>query len=155
MGHPPVKRIVVWLMEVLTEAFLLGTLLGALLFPNFTSLISGVWALAFAVGVVLFLHWYYLTRALFGVAWRSQRPWVYPAIAATLFVTHMHIAVVRSKSDLTPFAQATELPFLAGGACIVFACTFVGGWLLRKWTQAGSNGPERQHRGIVPGGAGV
>ena len=147
------KRLLVWVLEVLAEAFLLGTLLGALLFPNFFNLISGVWALALAVAAVLVLHGYYLTRALFGVVWRSQIPWLYPAIAAALFVTHMHIAIVRSKRDLTPFAQATEFPCLVGGACIVFAGAFAGNWALRKWTRTGSSGPEPQHSGIVPGSA--
>lgn len=145
------KRLIAWVLEILAEALLLGILLAALLFPNFVRLISGIWALAFAVVVVLFLHGYYLTRALIGVVWRSQNKWLYPALAAALFVAHMHIAIVRSKSDLTPFAQATELPFLTGGACIVFACAFVGGWVLRKWTQIDREKQEPQHQGIVPG----
>src|SRR5580704_17250673 len=87
------------------------------------------------VGFELFFHGYYLTTALFGLVWRSQRPWLYPAIAATLFIVHMVIPVVRSQSDLTPEARSIELPFLAGGACIVFACRFLGGWFLRKWSR--------------------
>jgi len=149
------KRVLVWVLEVLAEALLLGTLLGVLLFPNIVHLIPGLWALGLAVGVVLFLHGYYLTRALVGVAWRSRRPWLYPAIAASLFVAHMHFAVIRLKPDMTPVARGTEPPFLAGGACIVFACAFAGNWLLRKWTHTSSNGPSPQHRGIVPGSAGV
>ncbi|MBZ5538873.1 MAG: hypothetical protein LAO31_23245 [Acidobacteriia bacterium] len=129
------KRLFVLLPELAAEAFLLGVLLGGLLFPHLTRLISGVWALAFAVGVVLFLHGYYLTRAFIGLFWRGHK-WLYPAIAAALFVMHMHIAIARSKNDLTPFAQATEFPFLAGGACIVFACAFLGDRFLRKWMQA-------------------
>lgn len=51
--------------------------------------------------------------------------------------------------------RAAELPFLVGGACVAFACAFGGNWLLRKWSQSSSNGPSTQHRGIVPGSAGV
>ena len=83
------------------------------------------------VGFVLLLHGYYLTKLLFGVVWRSQRRWTYPAIAATLFVIHMRIAFIRFKPHMTPEARASELPFLVGGACIVFACAFVGGWFLQ------------------------
>jgi hypothetical protein len=135
-----VKRVAVWLIEVLAEALLLGCLLGALVSTQ-TGLLYGVIGSAMAVPVVLFLHWYYLTRAFVGMAWRNQIPWLYPAIAAALFVAHMHYALAQSKSDLTPFAQATELPFLAGGACMVFACAFGGSWLLRKWLQSGSKAP--------------
>jgi hypothetical protein len=130
------RRLLVSTMEVCAESFLLGILLGLLLFPfpNFINMIAGGWALGLAVGLVLFLHGYYLTRAFFGVLWRSQKSWLYPAIAAASFVTHMHIALIRSWTDLTPRAQAREPPFLAGGACIVFVCAFSGNWLLRKWT---------------------
>ena len=140
------KRLVVWLLEVLVEALLLGALLGALVLPNFVTLLPGVWALGFAVGVVLFLHGYYLTRVLFGVVWRSQRKRLYPAIAATFFIIHMHIAFVRLKPDMSLLGRATELPFLAGGACIVFACAFAGNWCLRKWESGGkSGGGSRGH----------
>ncbi len=142
---PPLKRLVVWSLESLAEAFLLGGLMGALLLPNFMSLLSGVWAGAFAVCVVLFLHGYYLTRVLAGVVWRSQRSWVYPAIAAALFVTHMNIAVVRLKPDMTPVARAAELPFLVGGGCIVFACAFAGNWILGRWTRS-----DGMRSGLLP-----
>ena len=148
------KRVVVLSMELIAEALLLGCLLGVLVSSQI-GLLYGVVASALAVPVVLFLHGYYVTRALAGIALRIQTRWLYPAIAAALFVAHMHFAVARSKSDLTPFAQAMELPFLAGGACIVGACAFFGDRLLRKWTHPSSNGPSPQHRGIVPGSAGV
>lgn len=129
------KRIVVWLAEVAAEALLLGCLLGALLSRE-TGLLYGVIGSVLAVPVVLFLHWYYLTRTL-AAALRSVKPQLYPLIAAMLFVVHMHFAIARSRSDLSLFAQAIELPFLAGGACIVFACAYVGERFLRKWTAGG------------------
>ena len=53
-----VKQLAVWLPEILTEAFLLGVVLGAFAFPaaEFLKLLPGVWALGVGVGVVLFLH---------------------------------------------------------------------------------------------------
>jgi hypothetical protein len=107
-----------------------------------------MWALAFAIAVVLFLHGYYVTRAFIGLAWRGHK-WSYPAIATALFVVHMYIAIARSRSDLTPFAQAKEVPFLIGGACIVFVCAFFSDICLRKWTQSGSHG-EELHGRVVP-----
>ena len=136
------KRLAVWLLEALATTLLLGVLFGALSSPDlnaFISLLPGVWALAIGVGAILFLHGYYLTTALAGVIWRSQRLWQYPVIAATLFVIHTHIVFFRLKPDLSSSGRTAELPFLAGGVCIVLACTFGGNWLLRKWTHSGSN----------------
>jgi hypothetical protein len=133
------KRLVIWLLESIVEIFLLGGLLGALSVPNFINLLPGVWALAFGVGVVLFLHGFYVTTALFGVVWRSHRSWSYPAIAASLLIIHTRVIFFRLKPDLSPQGRATELWFETGGACVVFVCTFVGGWFLRKWIQAGLN----------------
>lgn len=131
------KRIVVWLIEVLTEALLLGCLLGALVSSKI-GLLNGVIGSALALPVVLFLNWYYVTRALAGLASRSRNPWLYPAIVAVVFVVHMHLAFARLKSDLSPFGQAVELPFLVGGGCIVFVCALGGNRLMRKWTRLGN-----------------
>ena len=132
------KRIVVLIVEVLAEALLLGCLLGTLV-SNQIGVLNGMIGSVLAVPVVLFLNGYYLTRALAGVAWVSQKPWLYPATAAAVFVAHIHFVVARSRSDLTLFAQETELPFLVGGACIVFVCAFAGNWCFRKWTQVGNS----------------
>jgi hypothetical protein len=137
------KRLAVWLLESLPEAFLLGGLLlalsllgdGTLSLSNFVHLLPGAWALAFGVASVLFLHGYYLTTGLFGAVWRSGRIWVYPAIAAILFDIHTHIVFVRLKPDMSAPGRATEVSFLVIGACMVFGCRFVGGWFLRHWTR--------------------
>ena len=144
--------IVVLFAELVGEACLLGCLLGILVSSQ-TGLVYGVVVSALAVPVVLFLHGYYITRALAGMLLRIHNTWLYPAIAAALFVAHMYFALARSNSDLTPFAQAKELPFLAGGACIVFACAFIGDRLLRKWTRRGDDTSPRE-RGTVPSSAG-
>src|ERR1700733_4493956 len=125
------KRLVVWLLESLVGAFLLGGLLGALSVPHFISLLRGVWAVALGVAAILFLHGYYLTTALFGVVWRSERWWLYPSIAATLFILHTHIVFFRLRSDLSSEGRASGVPFLAGGACIVLVCALVGGRVVR------------------------
>lgn len=144
------KRLVVWLLEAITAALLLGALFGALSSPdlsNFFSILPGVWALALGISAVLFLHGYYLTMALAGVFWRSRKLWLYPPIAATLFLVHTHIIFFRLHSDLSSLGRATELPFLVGGACIVFACALGGNWILQKWVRLGGNGPGHQpHR---------
>src|SRR5262245_35826461 len=97
------KRIIVWLIEVLVEALLLGCLLGALVSSE-TGLLYGIVGSVLAVPVVLFLNGYYLTRALAGVAWRSRSRWVYPLLAAAVFLVHVSFVVTHSKGDFTPFA---------------------------------------------------
>lgn len=120
------------LVELIAEALLLGCLLGVLVAGQ-TGLLYGVVGSALAVPLVLFLHGYYLTRTVASIALRLQARWLYPVLTAALFVAHMYFALARSKSDLTPFAHEKELPFLAFGAGIVFACALLGDRLLRKW----------------------
>ena len=105
------KRLTVWLVERCVEALLLGVVFGYLLLRNFSSVFPDLWRLAGIVAVVLFVHGYYVTTALFGVVWRSRKSWVYPAIAAVLLVIHTRILFSRAGSDFTPEARAMELPF--------------------------------------------
>ena len=130
------KRFAVWFLEVLSEALLFGCLLGALVSSEI-GLLYGVVGSVLAVPVVLLLNGYYLTRALAGVAWRSRSRWLYPALAAAIFLVHVSIIVSYSKGDFTPFARAKAIPFLAGGAGIVSVCALGGDWLMRRWGQGG------------------
>jgi hypothetical protein len=145
-----VRRIVVLTAELIVEAVLLGCLLGVLVAGQI-GLFYGVLASTLAIPVVLFIHWYYLTRVLAGIVLRIQTRWAYPATAAALFLGHMYFALARAKNDLSLFAHATEFPFLAGGACIVFTCASMGDRLLRKWKQTGSHWQEQPQGGIVRG----
>jgi hypothetical protein len=86
-----------------------------------------------ALPVVLFLHWYYLTRALAAIC-RPFWPRLYPSIAAAAFLVHALIAFVRLKPDITPEAQAMGIPFIAVGTCIVYVCAFMGNRILRNWS---------------------
>ena len=82
---------------------LLGCLLGTLVASQI-GLLYGVIGSVLAVPVVLFLHWYYLTRALAAVV-RSIKPLPYPLIAAILFVIHMHVVFVRLKPDMSSLGK--------------------------------------------------
>ena len=149
------ERVVVTLMEVTAEVVLLGCLIGALTANQGERLLYVVLGSLVALPVVLFLHGYYFTRVLAGVLLRSGKRWLYPAIAATLFVIHTYVIFVRLKPDMSALGKAVEAPFLAGGACVAFACAFAVNWLFRKWTKTGSNGPELQHHEILPSSPGV
>jgi hypothetical protein len=132
-----VKRSAVWLLEILTETVLLGVLLGALTLPaaDFVKLLPGFYAWGLAVCLVLFFSGYYLTRALFGLVWRSQIWWLYSTIAIGLFVVHTHIVFLLGRPDFSPEGRALELPFLACGAGVVFSCTSISSWCFRRWTR--------------------
>ncbi len=129
------KCILVSTLEVATEALVLGCFLGVLVSSRI-SLSAGLVGSVLAVPVVLFFHWYYLTRVL-AASFRRIKPALYPAVAATLFVIHMHVAFVRLKPDMSSFGKELELPFLVGGAAIVFACALTGNWFLQKWANRG------------------
>jgi hypothetical protein len=129
------KRLVVWLLERLIEVLFLGGLFGFLLHLGFRRF----WVYALAVGVVLFMHGYYLTTAFFGVIWRKAAWWFYPVITAALFVAHAHIVFLRGKHDFTPETRAIEIPFLVGGACLVSTCSFAGERVLSRWLRTGAS----------------
>ncbi len=137
------KRLVVWSLERLVEVCLLGGLFGDLLLLSsgdkrltLRDSIAGFWVWGLAVAIVLLVHGYYVTTAFFGVVWRSAKTWVYPTITPALFVFHTHIVFMRLGSDFTPEARAVELPFVLGGAGIVFFCALAGSSVLNRWTTA-------------------
>ncbi len=140
---PILKRLTVWSMERAIEACLLGGLFAGLVSLSakdpalpVRNALSAFWVSGIAVAVILFLHGYYVTTAFFGVIWRSTKTWMYPTITPLLFVIHTHIVFMRMGPDFTPEGRGMELPFVLGGAGIVFLCAFAGSPILNKWTNA-------------------
>ena len=126
----PVTRALVFLIELVAEILLLGVLMGFLVSSQL-GLIDGTIGSVLALPVVLFLHGYYLTRALALSVWNRFSPLVYPFIAVTLFLLHTHLVFLRLKPGMSQFGAGTELPFLVAGACVVFACARGGNRLAR------------------------
>ena len=135
------KRLTVWLLESVCEALLLS-----LLFILYIRLHFGPdqqWShakqlLFFFVAILfvfMFASGYLLTTAVFGVVARSQRVWLYPGIAALLYVAHLHVAFGGGHSgvSLAHWDLPQSFTLQAGGACVVFACTLIGTTLLRRW----------------------
>ena len=150
------KRALVMLAELIPEAFLLGAVLAAWVWrvggqrpwpadkPIALGFVMVAAVYGFAVAVILgFLHAYYATRVVLGLFWRSTPVWVYPTIAVALFIIHVRVMFMRSAGDLTPDAKSLERPFEALGACIVFACAFIGNRVLRKWCTRAAAAPNR------------
>ena len=130
------KRLAMWSVETLCEALLLMVFLTVLWREQGQSSLADDLGLAFVGTTFVFMvsSGYLFTTGLFGVVWRSPIPWVYPAIAVALFIAHVQFFA-------TGWTAHTKVPVQVGGACIVFACTFLGTRSLRKWAQAGK-GPE-------------
>ena len=126
------KRFAIWVLELSCEALLFSLLLSFLGGPPYRhDFPEDLWFGA-AVVVIAFLNTgYAITTALFGVLWRSPTLWVYPTITAILFVAIFQIITISQGSG---WSLSTKLFFQGFGIGIVFACTFVGTYLLRKWT---------------------
>lgn len=139
-----------WLVETLSETLLLMLVLTVLWRTSGQSSLADDLGLTFVWTAFVFMvgSGYLLTTAIFGVIWRSQKLVVYPAIAATLFSAHDQLLFRGWQRP-----DSSDLQIQVAGACIVFACTFVGNCLLRKWAQAGSKRPGLKSEGL-PGSAG-
>jgi hypothetical protein len=138
-----IKRLVVWLIETLSEALLLGTVLIALLgydqkafFKDLSVYSSGVVLLFFTTG-------YILTTAVVRAVWSGRALWLYPTVATGLFLIHFEIMNVLLRGA---FAPSDRLRIRAAGACIVILCTIAGTLALRKWV------PTQRDLADAPGG---
>jgi hypothetical protein len=130
------KRLVVWLIETSCEALLLGAVLivssmsyGPSQSGFAKDLLFSAWATAF---VFMWGTGYVVTTLLFRVFLRGQRLWLYPAVAAVLFLTHLQILFFIA----TGWPSSQRIQVRAAGVCIVFACTFAGSFVLQKWGAA-------------------
>jgi hypothetical protein len=125
------RRVVIWVGEIVSESVLLMVLLTSLWWrPQGSESLVDVLKLWFFWSLFLFMvgSGYLVSTALFGVILRSSIRWVYPAIAATLFVFHIQFFP-------NGWTLGTRIPVQAGGACIVFICCYGGNWCLRRWSQ--------------------
>lgn len=136
------KRALVWLIERLIEASMIGALFTVLIARNsditfrsgHPNLFADVWIFDVVVAVMLFVHGYYITTAIVGVFWRSKNVWAYAAATAALFALHTHIVFLHGKPDFTLEARAMEIPLVVGGMPIAFLCSFSGSEVLKRWT---------------------
>jgi hypothetical protein len=124
------KRLTIWLVETALAVFLLGA--GWFLYVGHDKtrgigkdlLLSVIW-----IGLFSFSTGYLLTTAVSRALWRDLRPWSYPIIATALFLVHSQICFVIFDS----LGEAQRLVFQVPGGLTVFACTIVGGIVLRRW----------------------
>jgi hypothetical protein len=128
-----------WLVETLSEALLLSVL-----FIVYVRVAYGadqqlgyakqlLFFMSATIVIFMFGSGYLMSTTVFAIVWRSQRPWLYPTIAAALYLGHLRFAFGSEHWSLGHWDLSQRITLQVGGASIVFACTFVGGGFLRKW----------------------
>lgn len=133
------KRLAVWLIETAAEAVLLSLFMNTWrghsdpVERGFLLQLFG-WAGIILV-VVMWGSGYLITTAILRLAWKSQRLWAYSAASVALALVHLQIFSLLAGNG---WLADGELPVQVASACIVFACTFVGGWILQKGMSWGS-----------------
>jgi hypothetical protein len=123
------KRLTVWCLEMSSEALLLGL---------FLTLYDPIKQQTFLMDLSIHTWWiafyyitsaYFLTRAILRLVWTWDRPLLYQIISVLLFLIHFQICFLKAGLS----TQTLGLLIQAVGSCIVFACTFAGSFILRKW----------------------
>lgn len=127
------KRLCVWFVETVTEALLLGIVLAVLLGHDQNAFLKDELIFSTAVTYMFFATGYLLSTAVVRALWRGRTLWSYPAIATALFFVHFEIMSVGVGGA---FAPKDRLPICMAGACIAFASTLAGTFVLRKWVAA-------------------
>lgn len=129
------KRFIIWLIEITAEAVLLSLFFFAWYGYNdpvergfLFQLVLLTWAI---LTVFMLGSGYLITTAVLRIAWESQRLLTYSIISVVLVSAHLQIFFLMA-GGLT--GQGERLPIRVASVCIVFACTLVGGWILKKTT---------------------
>jgi len=141
------KLLTVWFFETLSEDFLLGlaviAMLGVRGYGVGQRLAFLMWAIAFA----MFTTGYLLTTLLARALWTVNKLWLYPSAAAILFLVHFQIMNWEMGGEWEP---QIKIRIRVVGVCIVFACTLLGSLALRKWTRGtGKEGTGESARSLA------
>ena len=123
------RRLLVWFVEMLCQAVLIPIVEMALAgFPRDSPWAFVVLVWSFSVFIMLGSG-YLLTTVVFRLLVTTKQIWAYPVVAAFLFVIHLQFFN-------TGFDPLFKIGLQIGGAVVVFVCTMIGSWFLRKWQQA-------------------
>jgi hypothetical protein len=134
-----IKRLAVWLCEMALQAVLLGLFLIVSHWSDENAFGKDLLFFFEATALLFFTTGYLFSIAIVRAIWKTRRLWLYPAIATVLFLIHFEIMNVAVHGAFEP---SERLRFRTACACIVFACTFLGSWILRKWMRTGGSTPN-------------
>ena len=125
-------RFPVWLIETVAEAVLISLFMitwWGYSDPVNRGFLFQLFGWAWAVLTVFMLgSGYLITTAILRIAWKSQRLWTYSVASAVLVLVHLQIFFFVASG--LPIYDRLQIQ--VASACIVFACTFIGGWILQK-----------------------
>lgn len=128
------KRLTVWLVETACEALLLSIFM---MFTTVGSASEHGYASDIMIIVILIVIMfmcstgYIFTTAIVRAFWNGRTLWLYPFVAALMFLIHAEIFIRMTDTTIHRKERLA-------GACITFAVTFAGGWVLRKWKAVGT-----------------
>jgi hypothetical protein len=130
----------VWVIEVISETVILTLSLG--LIWSVKGYYSDFWSPRYSTELLaigsfmvagMFSSGFLLTTAILRVVWRSQRLWDFSTAMAILSIAHLQILLMMMREPNRGPDTLTGLKIQAASAVIVFACTFTGGWFIRKY----------------------
>lgn len=127
-----VRRLTIWLIETAAEVVLLSLFI--IMWYGYSDPVERGFLFQFfgwagaILTIFMFGSGYLITTVILRVAWKSKRLWKYSAVSAVLVLVHLQIFFLVTGG----LTIRERLPGQVASACIVFACTFVGGWILQR-----------------------
>jgi hypothetical protein len=125
------KRLAVWLLEMVLQAVLLGLVLIGLYGHDRFSFARGLLIYADSIFVFFFLTGYLLTTAIARAVWKSRTLWLYSIVAAILFVLHFALLNVGLGGAFAPHDRKIVV---IAGPVVAFLTTLAGTIAVRRWT---------------------
>jgi hypothetical protein len=125
-----VKRLTIWLLEIILETALLGVVLVNLFGCDLHAYVKCLAVNFVWIGTLFFSTGYLFSTGVARAIWRGRNVWIYPMIATALFFVHFEILNYAAGGA---FDLAKRSVIRVAGACIVFTCTFLGSLALQRW----------------------
>jgi hypothetical protein len=133
-----VKRLLVWLAEITSQALLLSLLLLFMLGHDKGSFARELLGLALVILWFFFLAGYAVTTGAARALWRGKTSWRYPLLGTLLFIAHFEVFNISMGGIYTPSERRI---ILIVGIVVAFVTTCAGTLFLRK-----SSGTAAQER---------
>jgi hypothetical protein len=83
----------------------------------------------------VFLDWIPVDDVASRAVWKGQKIWSHPVIAAAPFSIHFEILNLDAGGAFRP---PDRMRIRVAGACIAFACTLSGNYVLQWWARLGN-----------------
>jgi hypothetical protein len=133
------KRLTIWVAEIVSQAVLLGLLLIGLHGYDQQAFGKDLLGYTGLILIMFFVTGYLATTAISRAAWTGQRLWLYSTIATTLFLIHFE---VLNSSVGGAFEPRDRVCIRMAGACVALLSTLAGTALLHRWTSITEKRPS-------------